>query len=406
MARLPKTSAETPQSGTAPEHGAASSDSRPLRVGIDIRRLGDFGVGTYIQNLVAALARLGDHGTYVLVGHTNDQFERLGRLPPNFSFEPYRLAFNSRRSHLHFPILVRRLNLDLFHMPHRWVPYFMPGTYVATLHDINNILYPQEEASVLGERVRRHLLRHGLRRSACVIAVSAATKRDAIEHLGLPAEQIQVVPNAIGQRVAQPVRQHERLHTLQRYQIHDPFVLYAGRIQPHKNIPRLIEAFAVVRAELENHPKYGNLRLIVIGDELNAYPAVRHAVIKSRVQESVRFLGFVPVKTLRCFYDAAVAFAFPSLYEGFGLPPLEAMVHGTPVITSSASSLPEAVGDAAVLVNPENVFDIARGLRQVLLDDNLRERLRKLGFLQVRRFSWDSSVRRVLEIYRGVTSQP
>ena len=406
MARLPKTSAETPESGTAPEHGAVGSGSRPLRVGIDIRRLGDFGVGTYIQNLVAALARLDDQGAYVLVGHTNDQFERLGRLPPNFSFEPYRLAFNSRRSHLHFPILVRRLNLDLFHMPHRWVPYFMPGTYVATLHDINNILYPQEEASVLGERVRRHLLRHGLGRSACVIAVSAATKRDAIEYLGLPAEQIQVVPNAIDQRVAQPVRQHERLHTLQRYQIHDPFVLYAGRIQPHKNIPRLIEAFAVVRAELENHPQYANLRLIVIGDELNAYPAVRHAVIKSRVQESVRFLGFVPVETLRCFYDAAVAFAFPSLYEGFGLPPLEAMVHGTPVMTSSASSLPETVGDAAVLVSPENVFDIARGLRQVLLDDNLRERLRKLGFLQVRRFSWDSSVKRVLEIYRDVTSQP
>ena len=98
-------------------------------------------------------------------------------------------------------------------MTHRWVPYFMPGAYVATLHDINNILYPQEEASVLGERVRRHLLSHGLKRSARVIAVSEATKQDAIEHLGLPAEQIQVVPNAIGQQVAQPVRQHERLHT-------------------------------------------------------------------------------------------------------------------------------------------------------------------------------------------------
>ena len=404
MARLTKTSAETRESGAAPEQWAAASDSRPLRVGIDIRRVGDFGVGTYIQNLVAALARLGDQGTYVLVGHSNDQFERLGPLPPNFSFEPYRLAFNSRRSHLSFPVLVRRLNLDLFHMPHRWVPYFMPSTYVATLHDINNILYPQEEASVLGERVRHHLLRHGLRRSSCVIAVSEATKQDAIQHLGLPADQIQVVPNAIDPRLAQPVRQHERLHTLQRYQIHDPFVLYAGRIQPHKNVPRLIEAFAVVRAELENHPKYSNLRLIVIGDELNAFPAVRHAVIKSRVQESVRFLGFVPVETLRCFYDAAVAFAFPSLYEGFGLPPLEAMAHGTPVMTSSASSLPEAVGDAAILVNPENVFDIVRGLRQVLLDDSHRERLRNRGFIQVRRFSWDASVKRVLEIYRSVTS--
>ena len=118
------------------------------------------------------------------------------------------------------------------------------------------------------------------------------------------------------------------------------------------------------------------------------------------------FSDSCPSRLYAVFYDAAAAFAFPSLYEGFGLPPLEAMVHGTPVITSSASSLPEAVGDAAVLVNPENVFDIARGLRQVLLDDILRERLRKRGFLQVRRFSWDSSVKQVLEIYRDVTSQP
>lgn len=394
------------ENGSIFEKGTPASNSRILRVGIDIRRVGDFGVGTYIQNLVAALARLGGRNTYTLVGNTGEQFESLGPLPPNFSFEPYNLAFNSRRSHISFPVLVRRLNLDLFHMPHRWVPYFMPSPYVATLHDINNILYPQEEASVLGARARRHLLRNGLIKAACVIAVSEATKRDAIQHLGLPKEQIQVVPNAIDPRIAQPVRQQERLRILQRYQAHDPFVLYTGRIQPHKNIPRLIEAFAVVRAELENHPKYARLRLIIVGDEPNACPAVRHAVIKSRVQESVRFLGFVPVQTLRCFYDAAVAFAFPSLYEGFGLPPLEAMAHGTPVVASSTSSLPEAVGNAAVLVNPENVFDIARGLRQALQDDRLRERLRKMGFVQVQRFSWNSSAKRVLSIYGSVAPGP
>ena len=119
---------------------------------------------------------------------------------------------------------------------------------------------------------------------------------------------------------------------------------------------------------------YKDLRLVIIGDTISQYPAVRQAVIKSRVETVVRFLGFVPFETLRCFYESAAAFVFPSRYEGFGLPPLEAMACGTPVVCSNVSSLPEVVGDAAILVNPENVFDIARGIRDVLLDEELRRR--------------------------------
>src|SRR5205814_2895824 len=128
---------------------------------------------------------------------------------------------------------------------------------------------------------------------------------------------------------------------------------------------------AVVRGEVQNHPLYKDLRLIIIGDEISKYPRVRRAVIQSRVEHAVRFLGFVPIDTLRVFYQAAAAFVFPSLYEGFGLPPLEAMACGAPVVTSNVTSLPEAVGDAAAIVNPENVFDIARGIREVLLDQDL-----------------------------------
>ena len=117
----------------------------------------------------------------------------------------------------------------------------------------------------------------------------------------------------------------------------------------------------------------------------------------------MRFLGFVPAETLRVFYAAARVFLFPSLYEGFGLPPLEAMAQGTPVVTSNVSSLPEVVGDAAVLVNPQNVLDIASGLREALLDEALREDLRRRGYAQTQQFSWDESVRRVLEVYRSVT---
>jgi glycosyltransferase involved in cell wall biosynthesis len=126
-------------------------------------------------------------------------------------------------------------------------------------------------------------------------------------------------------------------------------------------------------------------------------------VVRGGVQNDVRFMGFVPIEVLRIFYDAAKVFIFPSLYEGFGLPPLEAMAHGTPVLTSNTSSIPEVVGNAAVLVNPENVFEMMRALERVLLDHPLRERMRQRGYDQVKKFSWDSSAAEILAGYEEVT---
>jgi len=187
-----------------------------------------------------------------------------------------------------------------------------------------------------------------------------------------------------------------------------PFLLYAGRISPHKNLVRIIEAFSALRGELEKDQKFGDLKLIIIGDDLSGHPDLRRTVIRSGVQNEVRFLGFVPIDVLRIFYDVAKVFLFPSLYEGFGLPPLEAMAHGTPVVTSNTSSLPEVVGNAAVLVNPENVFEIMRATHRVLLDQLLRDRLKARGYEQLKRFSWEGSVRRILKVYQelggGTTS--
>ena len=188
----------------------------------------------------------------------------------------------------------------------------------------------------------------------------------------------------------------------ERYQVNYPFLLYAGRISPHKNVVRIIEAFAALKAQLEKEAQFPDLKLIIIGDELSKHPDLRRAVIKSRVQHDVRFLGFVPIGELRIFYDLAKIFVFPSLYEGFGLPPLEAMAHGTPVVTSNTSSIPEVVGDAAVMVNPENVFEIAHALHRVLLDQAVREKLKARGVLQAHKFPWDDSVRRMLEVYYEV----
>jgi glycosyltransferase involved in cell wall biosynthesis len=132
---------------------------------------------------------------------------------------------------------------------------------------------------------------------------------------------------------------------------------------------------------------------------------LRRTVIRGGVQNDVRFLGFVPIEVLRIFYDVAKVFVFPSLYEGFGLPPLEAMAHGTPVLTSNLSSIPEVVGNAAMLVNPENVFEMMRAMRRILLDAGLREKLKQRGYEQASKFSWDDSARLILQVYREVAGK-
>jgi glycosyltransferase involved in cell wall biosynthesis len=217
-----------------------------------------------------------------------------------------------------------------------------------------------------------------------------------------------VVYNAIDERFLRGhATENDRQILAERYLVNHPFLLYTGRISPHKNVVRIIEAFSALKAELEKDGTFPNLKLIIIGDELSKHPDLRRTVVRSRMQHDVRFMGFVPVEVLRIFYDAAKIFVFPSLYEGFGLPPLEAMAHGTPVVTSNTSSLPEVVGNAAVLVNPENVFEIMRALHRVLLDQALRDKLKERGYEQAKRFSWDASARQILRVYHEVAeTQP
>jgi glycosyltransferase involved in cell wall biosynthesis len=179
--------------------------------------------------------------------------------------------------------------------------------------------------------------------------------------------------------------------------LNDPFVLYAGNIKPHKNLERLIEAFHILRRHDAEHVK-----LLIIGDEISKYATLRRAVHRHKLHKHVRFFGFVPDRTLAVLYRLARVFVFPSLYEGFGLPPLEAMASGTPVVTSNVSSLPEVVGDAALLIDPYSPDAIADAMRRVLCDDTLRDDLRRRGLIRAREFSWERSVQRVREIYREV----
>jgi glycosyltransferase involved in cell wall biosynthesis len=369
-----------------------------LQIVIDVRRINDFGIGTYIRNLVQALAGVDPNNRYTLVSSPQN-LKDLPALPESFSVATYGRSDNDLADNIAFPAFLRQLPANLYHIPVNRVPLLMPRPYVVTIHDMSSLLF--DSAPGWKNNLRQQRFRRGLLRAARVIAVSAATRRDVENLMGVPPGRIRLVYSAPSpQFFTSGEDDPERRRTLERYQVHYPFLLYAGAIRPQKNIPRLVEAFAIARAGLAEHPEYKDLRLIIIGDEISRFPSVRQAVIQSRVEDRVRFLGFVPFDTMRVFYASATAFVFPSLYEGFGLPPLEAMASGTPVITSSMSSLPEVVGDAAMLVNPENVFDIAKGIKEVLLNPERRKQLIEAGRLHAAKYSWQSTAQQVLEVYR------
>jgi glycosyltransferase involved in cell wall biosynthesis len=382
-----------------------------MKVAIDVRRAGSFGVGTYIRNIVSQFARGDGKTNYVLLGGARDR-EQFGDLPGNFEWVEHVPAAESFGDQVQIPLLLRSRGVDVLHEPWLYAPLFAPCPMVITVHDLTELIEPHAgvhaaqppESRRRPQGLRRQLGRRALERAARIFAVSEASKRELIRVFSLPEKKIEVVYNALDERFLREPLPADADRILERHAVEYPFVLYAGNIRPHKNLTRLIEAFAVVKGELRDHPELGKLKLIVIGDELTKHPDLRRAVVRTRMREEVRFLGFVPHGVLRVFYARARAFLFPSLYEGFGLPPLEAMAHGTPVVTSNVSSLPEVFGPAALLVNPENVFDIARGIRSVLTDESLRGELIEHGYERVKRYSWERATAQIHKAYEEVTA--
>jgi glycosyltransferase involved in cell wall biosynthesis len=374
-----------------------------VKIAIDIRRMTDFGVGTYTRNVVRALSRLDHANEYVLVGSPQKVGE-IGPLPPNFQTIPLLDDGTTAKGYLECRSILKRLHCDLIHIPHLfWMPRTLPCPYIMTVHDVLEHIYRDHDRSSLRRALHFHLTRRVLKGARRILAVSKSTKNEIEKLFGISGQRIEVVYNAIDERFLHGhASDAERQLLAERYLVTYPFLLYAGRISPHKNLIRIIEAFSALKGELEKEGKFADLKLIIIGDEVSKHPDLRRTVIRSGVQNDVRFMGFVPIEMLRVFYDAAKIFVFPSLYEGFGLPPLEAMAHGTPVVTSNTSSLPEVVGSAAVLVNPENVFEIMRALHRVLLDQLVREKLKHRGYEQAKKFSWETSARQILEVYEKV----
>jgi glycosyltransferase involved in cell wall biosynthesis len=367
-----------------------------MRIAIDARKLRDFGIGTYLRNILIELSRLDRETEYVVLCRPDDAGagDVLGR---NFRMVPETAPAYSIAEQYRIPLSLARERVNMVHEPHYVLPPLVRCRSVVTIHDCIHLMFPQYLPSKLAHVYAKGSMWSAARKADRILTVSEASKRDILRFFNVPPEKVAVIYNAIDERFLAPANAERMELVRQRYQLDHPFVLYVGNIKPHKNIERLIDAFGRARSQCPD-----DLKLIIIGDEISKYPGLRQSVHKHKLDKHVRFLGFQPMETLAAFYRLARAFVFPSLYEGFGLPPLEAMACGSPVVTSNVSSLPEVAGGAALLVDPYDANAIAGGIVRAVTDETLRADLISRGLDRARSFSWPQSVKKIHGIYMQV----
>lgn len=366
------------------------------RIAIDARKLRDFGIGTYLRNILVELSRLDRTTEYVVLCRPDD-IDSGDVLGSNFRMVPETAPLYSISEQIKIPLSLMREGVRMVHEPHYVLPPAVQCRSVVTIHDCIHLMFPQYLPSRLAHLYAKGSMWAAARKADRILTVSEASKRDILRLFDVPADKVIVIYNAIDERFLAPPNEERMALVRQRFQLDHPFILYVGNIKPHKNIERLIDAFGRARVRVGDE-----LKLIIIGDEISKYPALRQSVHKHKLDKHVRFLGFQAQDTLAAFYRLARAFVFPSLYEGFGLPPLEAMACGAPVVTSNVSSLPEIAGGAALLVDPYDAESIATGIVQAVTDEALRADLIRRGHDRARSFSWPQSVKRIHEIYMEV----
>jgi glycosyltransferase involved in cell wall biosynthesis len=262
--------------------------------------------------------------------------------------------------------------------------------FVLTVHDLSYLFFPQGFRA-LNRSYLQTFTRLSVRRARRVIAVSESTKRDLVEQYGLSPDKVDVVHNGVDPGF-QPLPVGQVAAFRREKGLPDRFILFVGTLEPRKNVVRLVEAYA--RLTKERPP------LMLVGGKGWLYDEIFTRVEALGLSSEVRFVGYVPADALPLWYSAADLFVYPSLYEGFGLPPLEAMACGTAVISSTASSLPEVVGEAGLLIDPADTEALAKAMEQVLSDTEMRKQMQSAGLVQAQNFSWEKTARQTIESYR------
>lgn len=369
-----------------------------MHVAIDLFPLtgGDAGLERYARQLIHSVATRGTENRYTLLMNRKTP----GSLSPDTSNVSIRRLSTPRTApfvwnQLYLPAQLSTGEFDLIHSPVSPPVFLTPRTpYVVTVHDLTFKFYP-ETMTRFARTYWSVCTRYGIGGADAIITVSESTKRDLVTEYDMPSERVTAVSLAIDEGLDRSVTDDECRDVLSQYAVEEPYLLYVGTIEPRKNLERLVRAFDQVKSETGcDH------RLVIVGKKGWLFDDV-FAVVRDRgLEDSVVFTGFVPDENLPAFYDGADGFVFPSLYEGFGLPPLEAMAYGTPVVVSDSSSLPEVVGDAGLLVNPKAVDSIADGIAQLITDPDLRADLGDRAERRARTFSLDRLAERTLEVYR------
>lgn len=378
-----------------------------MRIGIDCRTIlnpgrgEQAGIAHYTYYLVKHLLKFDKRNEYVLFFDSRMQRERTHELEqPNvkivyFPFSQYRKFLPVGYSHLLITGALMREHLDLYHAPATSVPLTYRGPTVVTVHDLAIYKHPKlfPSGQLLSTKV---VVPRSIRRAKRVIAVSETTKRDVRQLFRVGDKRVKLIYEGfVRERAAATVVDVKEKYGL------DKYVLFVGTIEPRKNLVNLIRGFSSVA----NLPSLRKTSLILVGAPGWKYGDVIKAIKDAKIGSRVRYLGYVPHHDKLQLIEHAQAFAFPTLYEGFGLPVLEAMSLGCPVVTSRISALPEIVGTAAVFVNPHKFREIGQAIAKVVGNANLRSKLIADGQKRSSMFTWDATARETLAVYREVFAE-
>lgn len=365
-----------------------------MHIGIDARMYGSLarGIGRYVQETITHLEKIDTKNTYTIFLYT-ENFNEYTPKNPNFKkvLAPWR--WYTYKEQIHFPKLIAQQNVDLMHFPHFNVPYFYNEPYIVTLHDLILLRDTQERATTLGPIIYRakkivykQILKHALFAAKNIITVTHFGKKDVLDYYNLNAENISVIYEGVS---------HDKLPSNSvdtslnlRYNISKPFLVYVGSAYPHKNLELLIQA-------VDEITKKHDIELLLVGKKDFFYQRLE----KEFPRSYVKYLGFVPDEDLAPILAQAQAYVFPSRYEGFGLPPLDAMINGCPVISSNASCLPEVLGDAALYCDPFSQESIEQAIEKILTQTELKQELVSKGYKQVQKYNWQTSAEQTLNLY-------
>lgn len=359
-----------------------------MRIAIDARYVCDYfpGIGRYVYNLLRALSCLTSTDSLLAFydsGRKNSRYNLSLLTSPKVELIEAKAQPISLKEQWHIPFLLKGIRVEVFHTPYYIRPYLTPCPSLVTIHDTISCHHPEYLPSAKARWVFWMTMRLAIRSSKVVITDSMASKEDLIRFFGVAAGKIRVIPLAADEFLTPIGKELEESNS--------PYILYVGINKPHKNLARLIQAFAKTNL---NH------QLVIAGSWDHRYPEPRRLVEELALRDRVKFLGPVSEKELRLLYYQASLFVFPSLAEGFGLPVLEAMACGLPVIVSHIQPLADLVGEGGILINPFDTEELADAIQRVATNRHLSQELSQGAQLRARDFSWQKTAELTLAAYR------